>query len=454
MNFIISRRADQRGGCFHLQQRQCHYARSRPPLASLARIQILKQPFKTIEPIFREMPRNVKRNLMGPVCLMRPVISFAIAPKLASGKEAMRVSSSSINSTALLLLTLGVLPTIGATTGCQSAGSRLAWMNPWSRTTQDTSLIARSAPQLPSAQATAPGGATAVAATTDKMGAKASGETAPAFDAASAATIAGAPAAKYPTTPGSAPGFPTTADPGGPPKIAAAKSSASTSDGPYDPSEYQPAVATTPSYDADRYANGGSRYSVANVMPETSPATSGRYGSSASAPMSPLSPPSDSSPATSSGVSSYASKSPNQSASDLAGYPSATPAASYPATQSSTAPSGDAYPPTVSPPARQTPFAGLASSAPVSKAVTPASAELQLDAPAGQYRPGGTSTYPVSVASRPAATPAASSPYPATSSVYPATSSGEAAPAPSSSPIQPASPYPTVSPYPATPSYR
>ncbi len=355
----------------------------------------------------------------------------------------MRDLSHQANWSALLILAL-----CGAT-GCQSAGTRLARLNPWSRSAAETSVIARSAPQLPSAQATPAEGAPVVATATP-----ATGNTAPGFSPASTSTIAGAPSAAYPTTtsvptatPGTAPAYPSTAPasaapatPVSPTNTAVAASGPGA--GPYNPSGYQPTVqAKAPSFQPDRYAGLGSRYGTVasatqapSVTPSVAPATpSASYGNRYGAVPSGLG-----SPANSLATTPAASLTPTDSpvSTPLPAYPSSA-GQSSPVTAPSAVASGNRYglsaPPAapVSPPSKSSPSSQVAS-------VQPAAAEVQLSAPTGQYRPGGTSSYPVSVAARPEAP---SSAYP--TSAYPGSTSSPAG-APQAMPTVP----------PATPSYR
>jgi len=397
----------------------------------------------------------------------------------------MRATCHFLSVTVLSVLTL-------AAAGCQSGGgSRFAWMNPWSKSPADASLVARSAPQLPSAGATPPGG----------EGAALANSAAPAFDAGSTSTIAAAPTASYPTTglgaaaPAVAPtsGYPQTGSglPGGgppsypatatastarpkpptaapamagPPQVASvlpslnkpaptmpnssmpSRSQPSTGSGPYDPSGYQEsaAVATaTPSFPPNRYGS-----------PDASASPSSPYRSVASAPAdagsSALASPPSSPPSSPAGrYGGVATATPMSSTTQ--GFPSPTaPAGRYPAVASAS-PAAVATP-TAS--ASPYPQAGISPAPPVTPglgslpgtAVAPASAEVKIASAPGEYRPGGTTSYPVSVASRAAPGPAGSTP-----ASYPATGAAPADNQPGSSYPGSSSPAPA---YPTTPSSR
>lgn len=295
-------------------------------------------------------------------------------------------ASLSMTTRQILLLTVISL----AMTGCRTS-SRWASLNPWSSGGQETSLAARTAPELPTAQSENPGG-TAIASNATTTTAPTGGE-APPFVAASTAPLGG-----YPSTGvlGSPPPV-TTA----PPVVAATpKPPAMPSAGPYDPSGYTPppeAVAAAPG--ANRY--GSSRYTASNSSPL------------ASIPGVPASTP--------------VANSGNRYGSNLA---SAPPAATTPALPSM--PSAPVLPN----------IAGLPPAMPVSQPIAQTSAEqAPVSTTPGGYRPGGTSSYDpqVSVALRTA--PEA----PAIPGAQPA----------ATQPTVPAAPaYPVAPAYPSTPGYR
>ncbi|QDU88265.1 hypothetical protein Pla175_16390 [Pirellulimonas nuda] len=275
----------------------------------------------------------------------------------------------------LLILAL-LAVSCGLGTGCQSR-QRWAMWSPFSSTPKDEAMLARTSPQLPSELA--------------KAAEKDAGK--PGTSASS--TLASAPPFKpgsnLPTLPPSV-----TAAPGKVPAAGYAKTespsaaavAANPSASPYDPNGYRApaaAAATTPIPD---------RYGAAPVAD--------RYASTstAAAPAAGYAPPAAANPV-SAAVSAvgdrYATQASNQT--DIpAGWaiPGATPA-------TKTAASAAAAP------------AATAPAQSVASAVKPS---VQLPASAGQYRPGGTSTYPteVSVADRQGAPT-----YPTTSTTHGAT---------------------------------
>lgn len=294
-------------------------------------------------------------------------------------------------------------------TGCQSGGSRLAWMNPWNKKAEDASLVARSAPTLPSEQV--------AAAEQDKPAVSMPNtaikpSTAPAFDptatSSAASTIAAAPTATYPTTasataPGAA-AYPATASAntlgvtppatGTPPAVATPPAYATASipkaptstAGPYDVNGYQePAKPAAPSFQPDRYAGLS--------LPSSTP--------TANAPSNPAV---SQSPTLSSSLGDRYSSlaSPASLAAAPHSAPPTTPLPGAPASRYATTASPEM--PAASVPTKQTtPMAAPPVTASVPQ-VAQASAEVKLTAPAGSYRPAGTSTYPtaVAVATRPA----------------------------------------------------
>lgn len=158
--------------------------------------------------------------------------------------------------------------------GCRSS-SRWASLNPWSSSDQETSLAARSAPELPTAQAENPGG-TAIA----QASPAASGGEAPAY-------VAQAPSSPYPTA-----GTTPTAPPVTPPSLAVntppsqaypntapsqsypstpsmptAPPVAASGAGPYNPDGYQPAPSNQVAQTKPDSAYGGSRYESTGSLP-------------------------------------------------------------------------------------------------------------------------------------------------------------------------------------------
>lgn len=285
----------------------------------------------------------------------------------------MRLIRQTTFSYAALLVLLAV-----AATGCRSS-SRWASLNPWSKDAQETSLAARSAPALPSQSATNPGGGATSVASAD-------GGEAPAFQP-STETLASAPVASYPNTSagaasasGAAGPYPTTA-PDTKPSAAGASASPTSplasappagSAGPYDtsgrtaPPATRTASATAPS-GAGRYGSSGSRYQASDSLPSGIPSgpTDG-YASTSAADDRSTPPGAAASPPT----SRYGAATP--------GLPPASPAGA------AGAPQDDRY----------------AAGAPASSNATAGGEEAPITTDPGGYRPGGTSDYSVSVASR------------------------------------------------------
>ncbi len=286
--------------------------------------------------------------------------------------------------------------TVTLATGCQSGGSKWAWWNPMSRSAADTSLVARTAPALPSDSATpliegieAPV-ATAVASTI-----------APALPASATATpLASTPPAmpKRTLPPTSSIASATPAQeaakiravpqmsaPAAQPYVAPGKTmtpaDAYAAAGPYDPNAYQPTAPAQVKSDAPastgRYGGLGDRYAsvasntAANTVAEAVP----NFSTPAASPASP-------------------------STEDRYGmggrYASASTAASTAATPSATHPAVVGTPP---------PATSVYSTASAVPTTAPASerSEIRLTSLPGEYRPGGTGTYKsgVSIATRP-----------------------------------------------------
>jgi ribonuclease E len=346
--------------------------------------------------------------------------SYAGRPHTSWGTRAMR--RATIRTMVFALVACGLA-------GCQSGpnwASRLAW---WKRDAppEDSSLVARSAaPQLPSAQVTPP---QVSPSAVPPSAANLAAANTPAVAAATAAlpsTAASAPVASYPAVPNptasaaapaacptansaaaanpaslpaSASMMPTT--PGAPPATVAAQT------GPYDPNAYRPSTtlptvaATMPmaASDDNRYANGGSepdRYAVTASAAAASAPAADRYDSSVP------------------GRYDYPGTSTSQA---VAATPPTPPAVS------SSVGDDDRYGVAAAPVAAQSQQPAVAATVPpagvpVAQYPTPAAtgnatsavaATVQLSTPPGQYRPGGTLSYPiqstggqVEVASRPA----------------------------------------------------
>lgn len=390
------------------------------------------------------------------------------------GRDAMKRTCNFYQSTPFA--TLATLLVVSSLVGCRSGGGMsLAKLNPWSSSpaaATDTSLAARTAPELPSQQiAQAEAGAkqaidnaantannainSSIAKASSAVAPAFDAASAPAFDAASAATIAAAPTASYPTTPNAAPnGTPNQAAPGG-----IASSYRSMASAPPVSKPVVSAMATPPAakakaasmpYDPNAYAStapSDSRYGTtaattpaapANSNAPTSPygstpygSTDDRYTNTASLPTLNTKPVPPTMPPTQTAAATTAAT---------------TPSMSSPATPASTNPppaggdrysrySDDRYATTPTAESVDSPFAAAApastpATSPVQSAyantdnaassVSQASASQTVTLPTGAYRPGGTSTYqsPVSVATRPETKPAAPA-YPATG--YPST---------------------------------
>ncbi|TWT72808.1 hypothetical protein Pla123a_41080 [Posidoniimonas polymericola] len=283
----------------------------------------------------------------------------------------MRATSRTAHNYATLMLLL-----VLAATGCRSS-SRWASLNPWSHGDQETSIAARSAPELPTDQVANPGGAATAVAT-----AASSSQVAPPFTpaatsvpaypttgvaSASAPTAYPATAPPATTTPATtAPAYPTTQTYAAAAPAAPAARAATPAAGPYDPNGYTPPVATVAAAPDERY--GDSRYTSTNGLPlAQSPASSPLAG---------------------------------------AGLPAAAaaPSGRY----------GEAAPPLPGLPLATTPASAVAASPvamPAASQVTQTAGQgVPVASSPGGYRPGGTSSYDpqVSVALRSA--PAATAP--------------------------------------------
>lgn len=302
----------------------------------------------------------------------------------------------------IALQVLSIAAVVIGLAGCQS-GPRWAWWKP-KEASEDKSLLARSAdPTLPSAQSTpqvaeakglqpaAPPSSTNLAAA-GKLAVATPGSVPP----VSQATISKAPAASYPiatpsgeSVPISPVAMPTTVAAGPAPAaggmtassvpIAASRSTPAAN--PYDPDGYPGA---SPSTTVDQPLTGVDRYAASQ--------TADRYG------MAPLPSP-----------SAASASAPGAASSEIAG-PAPTSAPTSAPTGgganddryglataerygSSSAPSA-ATPTPLERPAPAAPSVPRASVGPS------ASAGVQVSASAGQYRPGGTSSYPSAPASQ------------------------------------------------------
>lgn len=344
--------------------------------------------------------------------------------------------------------------------GCQSSsGSRWAWWNPWSGGSEDTTLLARTAPALPSDSATpliegaAPPATTLAttgsAATTAPLATTTNpslptietASTAPAFNSSprsEAAKIASTPqlASKAATPAVENPGYPIAAIPAMQATTQASTTPAAAG-GPYDPNAYQEKAptsiaSTTPSSSGDRYGNLGNRYAssttdatpdfsyqpttvaqataapsqtaTASAAPyqanQTTPSNNSsvgdRYGSYAATPVSPYQ-PATSAPATSTAASSAVNATeslPSPPSTPVDRYAASTP--SYPSTPAVTTPaqSTPRYPVT---PSQVAGTATQAAGAIVASNSNNLGSEVRLVSSPGEYRPGGTSTYPSSM---------------------------------------------------------
>ncbi|MCI0334181.1 MAG: hypothetical protein L0228_13265 [Planctomycetes bacterium] len=356
-------------------------------------------------------------------------------------------------------LAMTVAAVLAATSGCQS-GPRWAWWKTDAAPT-DTSAVARSAeaPQLPSAQstpqavtptglqpATSPSAANLAAAGTQPA-------TGIAIPATSPATVANAPLANYPsvnaaadklTAPRTAPAAATSTSSSTSlvgnsiPQMPAtgtmphAQAGGVASSGPYDPNNYRPSVtaaATSPATTGespagtDRYQlAAGDRYGItavdsSAVIPVATPRSAENV--SAAAPVS-----------NSLAGDRYGLATPSQTT---------TPQASMVAGET---PFAATSPSTTSPMASATPAAMPTTVASLTAPVaTPtATATVQVATQAGQYRPGGTTSYVgtrpaqhIEVATRPAP-PSPTATTPATQPTAPIGSSVPWTPPPAATP--------------------
>jgi len=347
---------------------------------------------------------------------------------------------------------LTVAAVLAAMSGCQS-GPRWAWWKS-DAAPADTSVVARSAdsPQLPSAQAAAPVAVPGLQPATSPSAANLATAGAPSapgisIPTSSPSTIANAPLASYPSmgsaadkltapsgimpvapsnmpsAPLAAGTSPTTA-PGALPQMA---STGVPPSGPYDPNSYRPSAGAS----AGATASAGET----TASPDRYQVTGDRYGVTplGSAPMATEQPPrsAENLPA--------APPASSTTTGDRYGYTAPTstaaPQANVAASQTMVNPSGPAA---MTPTAPMTP---VVSSTPATvasltaPAATPeATATVQATVPAGQYRPGGTSSYVgampaqhIEVATLPA--PPAATSVPPTQPYAPAGSSVPWAPA-------------------------
>lgn len=295
----------------------------------------------------------------------------------ATGTEAMRVDLLRKPSQLILILGLVLI-----TSGCRSS-SRWASLNPWATSEQDTSLAARTAPELPSEQSDNPGGGTAAIASKNPAP---NAEEAPPFVATTSPPAASSP---YPTTtpvasaspyPSTSP-YPNTATAGAAPAASVAATpapkTATPAAGPYDPNSYQPPVEAVADSGDGRY--GGSRYEPSGSLPF--------------ADMGP----------------------PSTVASQTGSSPSIPPLAELTASAQTSLPKSPAIP---------SPQMAVAKTQEVAIPATP-----------GGYRPGGTTTYdpqisvaartaPVSAPAYPATNPPTTSAPQSAAPAYPSTSGG------------------------------
>ncbi len=338
--------------------------------------------------------------------------------------------------------------------GCQS-GPHWAWWKPWEKSSTETAVAANpAAPALPSASATpqavaasglqpaASPSATNLAGTGSALAASPLG-----VQPASSSTITNAPLASYPTTgappisdiPPSSVASTTPAAAGSisplsttptTSSLAATRPAATLASvpaaGPYDPNGYQPSASLAASQPTGTNASTADRY--------------GSYATTATAPsIPPVSTPATTPIPSAAPVDRYAMSSVSvaQVASTTAPddrYSNTVPASSGTINAPVGTTASDPYGPSpnsaaISPPAtgfasQSAPGGPVASMAPASLSSTPpnnyaaepmaaapttttASATVQVQSPAGQYRPGGTSSYSggnrIDVASRPGA---------------------------------------------------
>ncbi len=300
-----------------------------------------------------------------------------------------------------------VLLFVASSVGCQSSGgSRWAWWNPWSGASDDATLVARTAPALPSETATpliegATAPAAAIASTTPAARSAAptiptieTAGTAPAFNSsptAESAKIASTPAIpSKPVDPAmQAPSYPIAAIPA----MASTNPTSSATSGPYDPNGYKetaPAVvASTPTTAGDRYGNLGNRY--ASTAPTNTPEFKYEPAVASTTPV--VSTPAVSTPASTTTNNSVVG--------DRYGSYAAAPVSSYqppvqqPAATTTPNTPVDRYA-TTTPSYSATPT--QATGAIVASNSNDLGSEVRLVSSPGEYRPGGTSTYSGSMA--------------------------------------------------------
>ncbi len=325
-----------------------------------------------------------------------------------------------------------VLIAIGAV-GCQSgprwaqAPSRLAW---WKKDAPaaDSSLVARSAeggvevpdptaPVLPSTVATPQTlAAASMPPSANSVGAAPAVSSIP---ATSAATIAAAPTATYPTSTPTPIVSPNSATPPPPATLPSAIAQV----GPYDPKAFQTAtVAQSENSFSNPSASDEDRYGLA---------ASDRYAAAPVTAVAPTTRASNAAPGTTAAEASASSD-------DRYAY---NPPSTMPGYATSSG--GDRYSVTpVAPAAMPVTNSTVPTAAPVAVPVTVpigpqsstqsaaadivAAATVRIEGAAGQYRPGGTSTYtgtlptPIEVAARPSAPATTSAPLPTSFPTVPA----------------------------------
>jgi hypothetical protein len=284
---------------------------------------------------------------------------------------------------------------LAGTMGCQSM-PRLAW---WKKDkTPDPSAVASAtAPALPSTQAKpqAVAGAGIEAAMPPSSANLATAQSA-ATSATSAVATNAAPAAAirpaaYPTT-ATVPTYPMTS-------AATPGASATAQTGPYDPNSYRPAVPSAATTAGGFSYGTGDRYGATPTAPGAD-----RYGMPPASGALAIT-PAPTTPTAITPITSAAATSPGSLATTPAaatGDRYGTPPSSDPGSRYATLPAAATAIPTANP------LPGSAATA--ASATTPST--IQLAAPAGQYRPGGTSNYSaigaagdhVEIATKPAGT--------------------------------------------------
>jgi hypothetical protein len=312
-----------------------------------------------------------------------------------------------------------VVLAIVALTGCQSGPRWAFWKH--DTTPENASLVAHAAPALPSTQSV-PQTATVAASPVTAVPLSASSiaaATPPSANSLATAGITPASIAIPTTTPATASPYPTTTPSSGytgigaaVPASATSPGAAHTATGPYDPNGYHSAAAGASPASADPLSISPPETDRYGVIPPSPAGEPDRYTMVPDAPLTASAPPNANMP----GRERYGAAAPD------------APMTSVPQTPAAIAAISGADPDRyAAAPAASTSI----SPQNASSAATPsAAATVRISAPAGQYRPGGTSTYTgsptsgIEVASRPTTSTASTVSMPSGDTITPSTAPG------------------------------